>query len=161
MQFFSALLSPFTAFLSEDPDVALTQAGLIAVVVVVLFLLFYTLRDIVLRTRSFVYQCLCILIVALLPGAGFLIYLLIRPARTIKERETEAMLQALTEGFFGIDPELEEGDFEGDAEEDSTDDAQDASPEEDEEEEKPAQKHHAHGHSDDHDHDHPHSHRHS
>jgi hypothetical protein len=108
MQFFSALMSPFTAFLSEDPNVAMTQAGLIALVVVVLFLLFYTLRDVVLRTRSFVYQCVCILLVALLPGLGFLLYLLIRPARTIKEREMEAMLQALTEGFFDLDPGLED-----------------------------------------------------
>jgi ABC-type nickel/cobalt efflux system permease component RcnA len=105
MQFFSALTSPFTAFLSEDPQVAMTQAGLMALVVIVLFLLFYTLRDIILRSRSFVYQCFCILLVALLPGVGFLIYLLIRPARTVKQREMEAMVEALTVAFFGTDEE--------------------------------------------------------
>ena len=36
-----------------------------------------------------------ILIVALLPVVGFFLYVLIRPARTIKERELEALLLRL------------------------------------------------------------------
>jgi preprotein translocase subunit YajC len=108
MNFFNALTKPFASFLSSDPDTAMMQAGLLALVIVILFLLFYTLRDIVLRTRSFVYQCFCILLVAFLPGVGFLLYLLIRPARTIKQREVEAMLQALVEGFFGNDTGIED-----------------------------------------------------
>ncbi len=103
MSLFTALLRPFASFFSTDPSLAMTQAGLLAVVVLILFFLFYTLRDVILRTRSFTYQCLCVLLVAFLPGAGFLLYLLIRPARTIKEREMEAMLEALTVGFFGED----------------------------------------------------------
>jgi hypothetical protein len=147
MQFFTALTRPFAAFLSDDPSVAMMQAGLLTLVVVVLFMLFFTLRDIVLRTRSFVYQCFCILLVALLPGLGFLLYLLIRPARTIKERETEAMLQALLEGFFGDDMMPEDGDEVPDLEETPAEEApsvSDDAEESEEEEKKPASSAHRH-----------------
>lgn len=112
MSFLTSLIQPFQSFLSDDPNVAMTQAGLLAVVVVVLFLLFYTLRDIVLRTRSFTYQCLCILLVALLPIVGFLLYILIRPARTVKEREIQEMLFRLTADLphYTEDEEEEEED---------------------------------------------------
>lgn len=58
-----------------------------------IFLVFFTTRDVILRTHSFLYMLFSILLVALLPGVGFLLYLLIRPARTIKERELEKMLK--------------------------------------------------------------------
>ncbi len=66
------------------------------------YFLFFTMRDIFLRTHSSLYQILCILIVALLPVVGFLLYFLVRPARTIKERELEQLL--LKGGKQGIDP---------------------------------------------------------
>ncbi len=78
-----------------DPGLRFAQIGLIFFAVVVLFLLFFALRDILLRTRSFWYQFLCIVIVTLFPIIGFLIYLLIRPARTIRERELESMILTL------------------------------------------------------------------
>lgn len=83
----------FTAFVSADPTLRLMQGGIVLGLVILLFLLLYTLRDVVLRTRSFGYQFLCVLLVGALPILGFLLYLLIRPARTIKEREVEAMLR--------------------------------------------------------------------
>ncbi len=58
-----------------------------------IFLLLFTLRDILLRTRSFWYQCFCVLMVGVLPVVGFLLYLLIRPARTVKQRETDELLR--------------------------------------------------------------------
>ncbi len=84
--------APLTQFIMENPAVRLSQGGLILLTALIIFLLFFALRDILLRTHSFWYQFVCIVIVALLPIVGFLIYLLIRPARTIKQRETEAML---------------------------------------------------------------------
>lgn len=68
------------------------QTGVLFMALLLLFLLFFTLRDILLRTRSFAYQFVSVLLVAVFPIVGFLIYLLIRPARTLKEREVEAML---------------------------------------------------------------------
>lgn len=56
------------------------------------YFLFFTMRDIFLRTHSSLYQIACILLVGLLPVIGFLLYFLIRPARTVKERELEALL---------------------------------------------------------------------
>lgn len=73
----------------------LLQGAVLSGAFVLLFLLLYTLRDIILRTHSFWYQALCVLIVGALPIAGFLVYLLIRPARTLKERELEDMLRDL------------------------------------------------------------------
>jgi len=39
----------------------------------------------------------CIILVAVLPVVGFFLYLLIRPARTIKERDLEEMLRSLVD----------------------------------------------------------------
>lgn len=88
-------LAPVTQFFLDNPGLRVAQTGLIILGVVVLFLLFFALRDILLRTRSFWYQFICIVIVTLFPVIGFLVYLLIRPARTIKERELESMLLTL------------------------------------------------------------------
>lgn len=89
------LLAGFTQFFLDNPGVHAIQGVLLVIAVIVLFLLFWTLRDILMRTRSFWYQFICIVLVAVLPMLGFLIYLLIRPARTIREREVEAMLLTL------------------------------------------------------------------
>lgn len=100
-----------TGFLPTDP-VMWVQGAVIAVAVVLIYLLLYTLRDILLRTRSFWYQFFCVLLVGCLPVVGFFLYLLIRPARTVKERELESMLQILgiipdDEGFPDEDMEAE------------------------------------------------------
>ncbi len=73
----------------------LMQGGGILIASLLIFFVFYTTRDILLRTSSLLYQLFCILIVALLPVIGFFLYILIRPARTIKERELERMLKVL------------------------------------------------------------------
>lgn len=86
------------SFFTDDPMLRLSQAGIALGVSLLLFLLFYTVRDILLRTRSFPYQFFCVAIVALLPLVGFLLYILVRPARTIKERDMEGMLRALHSG---------------------------------------------------------------
>jgi hypothetical protein len=92
---------PFTfveQFIADHPglfNLNFAQAGLILFAIIVLFLLFFALRDILLRTRSFWYQFFCIVIVTLLPIVGFLMYLLIRPARTVKQRELESMILTL------------------------------------------------------------------
>jgi len=82
-------------FFTDNPGLHLLQVGLIVLATIVIFLLFFTLRDIILRTHSFWYQFGSIVLVALLPVLGFLIYLLIRPARTVKERELESMIISL------------------------------------------------------------------
>lgn len=88
-------LAPVTQFFLDNPGLRAAQTGLIILGIIVLFLLFFALRDILLRTRSFWYQFICIVIVTLFPIVGFLVYLLIRPARTIKERELESMILTL------------------------------------------------------------------
>ena len=89
------MFSTFGQFLLDNPGLRALQGVLIFIAIVTLFFLFFTLRDVLLRTRSFWVQFLCIVLVAVLPIFGFLIYLLVRPARTIKEREVEAMLLTL------------------------------------------------------------------
>jgi len=86
---------PWFVFLAEDPTLRLLQFGMMLIGVIVIFLVFFTTRDILLRTHSFWYMFLSILIVALLPVVGFFLYVLIRPARTIKESELEALLLRL------------------------------------------------------------------
>jgi len=91
----SDTLTQFGQFFIENPSLHIMQAGLLFLATVTLFLLFFTLRDILLRSRSFAVQFLCILLVAVLPIVGFLLYLIVRPSRTLKERELEAMLLTL------------------------------------------------------------------
>ncbi len=106
--------APLTQYVMDDPALRFEQGGLILFAILILFLLFYALRDILLRTRSFWYQFFCIVIVTLLPIIGFLIYLLIRPARTVKQRELEAMILTL---FASEVPEqLQAGEESDDAE---------------------------------------------
>ena len=78
----------FLTILSDNPGLRMAQIGLIVLAVIAVYLVCFTTRDILTRTDSFVYQLLCVLITALLPILGFLIYLLVRPTHTIYERET-------------------------------------------------------------------------
>lgn len=94
-----ALLDPFLLFLSDDPVLRAIQAGLLSGGALLVFLVFFATRDILLKTHSFWYMTLCILLVALLPGIGFLLYLLIRPAVTLREREQDALLRELAEAL--------------------------------------------------------------
>lgn len=99
LQQFSA---PWLVFLAEDPALRIVQGAILLAGLLVVFLVFFTTRDILLRTHSFWYMFISIILVAALPVAGFLLYLLIRPARTIKERELEMLLvEVLTEKRTG------------------------------------------------------------
>ncbi|MDD5026480.1 MAG: PLDc N-terminal domain-containing protein [Candidatus Peribacteraceae bacterium] len=88
-------LDPWLTFLAADPVLRSLQMTMIVLGTIAVFLVFYTTRDILLRTNSFPYMLLCILIVAVLPGVGFLLYLLIRPPRTVRERELERLLRSM------------------------------------------------------------------
>lgn len=89
------MLSSILSVLSADPAARAFQIILIAAASVAVYLICYTTRDILLRTHSFLYQAACILLVTLLPILGFFLYLLIRPARTVKERRLEEMIRWL------------------------------------------------------------------
>lgn len=90
---FQSFTEPWLLFLAEDPMMRLLQGAMLLTGVLVIFLVFFTTRDILLRTHSFLYMFVCIVLVAALPVAGFFLYLLIRPARTIRERELFAMVE--------------------------------------------------------------------
>lgn len=67
-----------------------------------LSLVIWTFRDMRLRSRDPFAQILAALVVALLPGAGLLIYLILRPPETLAEAyeralEEEALLQEIEE----------------------------------------------------------------
>ena len=90
--FLQRFAQPWLMFLAEDPALRLLQCGMLLVGVIVIFLVFFTTRDILLRTHSFWYMFFSIIIVAALPVVGFFLYLLIRPSRTNKDREMEELL---------------------------------------------------------------------
>ncbi len=97
----STIFGSAALLIARNPLLVSTQLSILLLLSLVLFLLFYALRDILLRTRSLPYQFLCILLVAALPVAGFLLYLLIRPARTLAQRETDRKIGELWELFHG------------------------------------------------------------
>ena len=94
-QYLQSSLEPWLLLLAEDPMLRLLQISMIAIGSIGVFLVFFTTRDIILRTNSFPYMFLSIVIVAVIPIVGFLIYLLIRPPRTLKQRELEDILLKL------------------------------------------------------------------
>jgi hypothetical protein len=96
-----SLFDPFLLFLSADPLLRMMQGGLLLIGAIVIFLVFYVTRDILLRTHSFWYMAFSIVLTALLPGVGFLLYLLIRPPRTIRDREQDAFVHALADKLLG------------------------------------------------------------
>ena len=85
----------FFSLLTDNPAIRAVQISLLGTAGVAIYLVFYATRDILLRTRSFFYQLGCILLVAIVPIAGFFLYLLIRPATTVREREMEKMLKKI------------------------------------------------------------------
>jgi len=89
MDFFTTFLASMRGTLAAIPII---PAITIALSIILVFLILYATRDILLRTHSFVYQFVCIVLVALLPGLGFLLYLLIRPARTTWQKEMHQLL---------------------------------------------------------------------
>lgn len=89
------MFTPLTGLFSADPAMQALQAGLLSVAAVLIFLLFWTLKDALNRSKSFWFQLISIALVTLLPIFGFLVYLLIRPARTLHEKEMEKMLRAI------------------------------------------------------------------
>lgn len=89
------LVQWFFSILTDNPTIRAVQVSLLVVAGIAIYFVFYATRDILLRTRSFLYQLGCILLVAVLPILGFFLYLLIRPATTIRERELEKMLKRL------------------------------------------------------------------
>ncbi len=94
---FLPLVDAFLAFLSEEPLLRAIQLFLLGGASLLVFFVFFTTRDILHRTTSLLYQVSCILLVAALPVAGFLLYLLIRPSRTLKEREMQENLRRILE----------------------------------------------------------------
>jgi membrane-bound ClpP family serine protease len=95
MSFLQAILLFFTD--TTNPTLRLLQIVLLILGVLAAFLVFFTTRDVLLRSKSFVFQLFSIVLVAIVPLFGFLLYILIRPSRTLKERELEHMLQRLLE----------------------------------------------------------------
>ena len=83
------LVSPWLVFLADDPVLRVVQGGMIGFGLLLVFLVFYATRDILLRTTSLVRMFLSILLVTALPGIGFLLYLLVRPTTTLRERAME------------------------------------------------------------------------
>ncbi len=105
-------MDSFLTFLQSLPSLASTNTNvspvLLGLIVLDVYLIFYVTRDALLRIRPFFPQLLCILLVAALPGVGFLLYILVRPARLIKERELEEMLLELLDRTETIPPGDEE-----------------------------------------------------
>lgn len=88
-------LEPWLLILADDPVLRAMQGGLVFLGVIVVFLVFYATRDILLRTRSFPAMLGSIILVAFLPVVGFFLYLLLRPARTIAQRETDRRIEEI------------------------------------------------------------------
>ena len=75
------------------------QIGLVCTGIFVIFTVFYVTRDALLRSQSFLFMFFSILLAAFLPLGGFLLYLLIRPPRTLTEKELDRKVSEIYEAF--------------------------------------------------------------
>ena len=85
----------FFGIVSGNPLVQTLQFALAACAALLVFLVFWTTRDILRRSRSLFIQLPCILLVAALPIVGFFLYLLIRPSKTLAEKEMAESVQKM------------------------------------------------------------------
>ncbi len=83
----------YSQVVAANPMLATMQVSMAAVGCLLVYLVLFTTRDILLRSHSFLYQLSAIVLVALLPVVGFLLYLLIRPPTTCFERRLERELK--------------------------------------------------------------------
>jgi hypothetical protein len=86
---------PWMILLTDDPLLRAMQLGLLLCGALVVFTVFFVTRDILLRSRSFPAMLGSILLAAGLPLIGFLIYLLLRPSRTLAQKETDQKVDEL------------------------------------------------------------------
>lgn len=93
------LQTTILAFFAEDPVFRLMQGGLLFVGLCDVFLLFWTLRDVLMRSQSLLFQMCALLMVFALPFAGFLLYLLVRPSSTLREQSIAQMVEHVLETY--------------------------------------------------------------
>jgi ABC-type nickel/cobalt efflux system permease component RcnA len=89
----------FSQLFAANPSLVAMQLCMVAVGVLLVYLVLYATRDILLRTHSFFYQIAVIILVAVLPVVGFLLYLLIRPSMTNRQRKLERDVHDLLKRF--------------------------------------------------------------
>lgn len=90
---FLPTLDALLGVLSDDPAARVFQLSVLGLGVLSVYLLFYTTRDVLIRSSSIPFQLFSIFLVALLPVVGFFFYLLFRPSQTIAEREVMRLLR--------------------------------------------------------------------
>lgn len=96
---FLPTLDAFLGVFSADTATRAFQLSVLGLGIASVYLLFYVTRDVLIRSSSIPFQLFSIFLVALLPAAGFFLYLLFRPARTVAEREMAEMLHVLSRGL--------------------------------------------------------------
>ena len=104
-----SFLSSWSSFFSSNPTLFLLQILMLTAAVVLVFLVLFTLRDVLLRTHSFLFQVFSILLVAALPFFGFFLYLILRPSRTnaqrLMEHKVDLILHHLQQNKQGGKPQ--------------------------------------------------------
>jgi hypothetical protein len=88
-------IEPWILLLADDPLLRAMQIGLVCIGILVIFTVFYVTRDILLRSHSFLLMFFSILLAAFLPLGGFLLYLLIRPSRTLAQKELDSKVSEI------------------------------------------------------------------
>lgn len=86
MNFTSFLPAAVRVMFSSDPTVFALQVGAVIASAAVIYTVLFVTRDVIIRSRSIVFQVFSILLTAALPLAGFLLYFLMRPSTTNAER---------------------------------------------------------------------------
>lgn len=89
-------LQPLLNLLATDPVIRSMQIGVLSGGIALVYIVFWVTKDSVNRSNSFLFILFSILLVACLPLFGFLAYLLLRPNRTLTEKQTLISLSELT-----------------------------------------------------------------
>jgi len=93
----------FAGLFADNPAMKALQYSMTALAVVHVFVVFLITRDILKRTNSIVYQIACILTAAAMPVVGIFAYLLVRPSRTLSDRNMEKTLEEILKNLPTLD----------------------------------------------------------
>lgn len=89
MQFSLPHFDVLSQLFAANPSLFIMQLCMVFVGILLVYIVLFTTRDVLIRSDSFLYQLGMIIVVAVLPVLGFLLYVLIRPATTCRQRKFE------------------------------------------------------------------------
>lgn len=107
IDFFQQVFTRWLTVFAVDPMVQLMQIFMVLFGLIMVCIVFFTTRDVLLRSNSFLFMLFSILLVTIFPVGGLLIYLLIRPSRTVSQKNSDVILLLLKKKIDSLEESVQ------------------------------------------------------